>query len=94
MAHNNVTNATRAKENEEKIRMLVYPCYLFDLASSFARLTRLLVYNFSRHIAEYNPMENYHLHLDGNMIGKWISSVCVCFPFRLLYANQARNQGP
>ncbi|CAG8957241.1 hypothetical protein HYFRA_00009443 [Hymenoscyphus fraxineus] len=67
--HHDVTSVKNAKDNELKIRMLLYPAYLFDDAKVFAALTKILVYSFAGHITESNPTYNRSLHLDGNMIG-------------------------
>ncbi len=64
------------KQNRDnEMRLLLYPCFIFDHAVGFALLTKNLVYNISNHLTELNPTENRSLHLDHTVIGN-LYSIC------------------
>ncbi len=47
---------------------LLYPCWIFDHASAFAAMTRLLAYETVGHIMETNPTRHLELHLPSRVI--------------------------
>lgn len=47
---------------------LLYPCWIFDHASGFAKATKQLVYGNIRHIQEKNPTKHKELHLPPRII--------------------------
>jgi len=57
------------KLSHKELRMLLYPCYVFDHAKGFAKMTKRLAYEVSDHITEENPTGHRRLHVDGNVIG-------------------------
>ncbi|TVY65512.1 hypothetical protein LSUE1_G009620 [Lachnellula suecica] len=55
--------------NLEDMRMLMFPCNVFNHVEAFAEITRVLAYESPKSITELNPTEHRKLHLDGNVIG-------------------------
>lgn len=47
---------------------LLYPCWIFNHASAFARATRYLAYHSAGPIMESNPTKHYELHLPARVI--------------------------
>lgn len=56
---------------------LLYPCWIFDHASAFASMTRLLAYESVGHIMEINPTKHFELHLPSRVIRE--SRLCIFF---------------
>ena len=58
------------KKNLEysELRQLLYPCQAFDLASTFAYVTKRLVHEGVGHIEELNPTPYRHLRCEARVI--------------------------
>ncbi|OCL09932.1 hypothetical protein AOQ84DRAFT_290291 [Glonium stellatum] len=56
-------NGEKIELDDFNARELAYPCYIFNHAHGFARVTKWLAYNFAGHITEHNPTVYPHLHL-------------------------------
>lgn len=51
-------------------RSLLYPCWIFDHAKGFMRITKFLAYSCTGHIVECNPTKFYNFHLPPRVIRK------------------------
>lgn len=51
-------------------RSLLFPCWIYDYAKGFMRVTKFLAYNSTGHIVEINPTKFYNLHLPPRVIRK------------------------
>lgn len=51
-------------------RCLLYPCWLFDHAKGFLRITKFMSYNYTGHLMERNPTRFYDLRLPSRVIRK------------------------
>ena len=53
----------------EMCPMLLYPCWIFDHAKEFARVTKALAYQTTGHVNEGNPTRLYNIPLPSRVIG-------------------------
>ncbi len=51
-------------------RSLLYPCWVYDHAKGFLRITKFLAYHLKGHITEHNPTEFRNFHLPPRVIRK------------------------
>ena len=58
----------RHNTNHLTPRSLLYPCWIFDHAKGFMRVTRFLCYNCVGHITEHNPTIHQDLHVANRVI--------------------------
>jgi hypothetical protein len=68
-------NVSMISMESDFARQLALPCYLFDHAQGFARVTEWLAYNFGGHITEKRPqgLKWKHMHLSPpDFVGKSI----------------------
>ena len=57
-------NCRNATLDRELGQQLALPCFVFNHAEGFMKVTKWLAYNFSGHIIEKNPTEHRGLHLE------------------------------
>ena len=62
---------------------LIYPTWIFDHATEFARVTKALAYGQEGHIHEENPTRLRYIHLPARIIGTYSFSTIMSCSFNL-----------